>query len=485
MIVVITIPFAEFSSMAPSGGISGRIAYYSFGTYGGFLSGWSLFLWSVMIPPIEAVAVSQYASYYVPPLYDGSTHFLTGYGILLSVLITIFFVLLNLAGIRLVGKFNTAITWIKILSLAALVVMVPVLLFNTSNFTTPSFIPSNGWSGVFIAIPATGILFSFGGYRQVADMAGEIKNPRRNLPLAIGITLAVQSIFYILMSVVIVGAVNWSALGFQPGDWQSVAGLSAPLADLMRAGGGVATGFSGPLLSGLVILALLFAVFSPLGTLGVYLTGASRVVFGFSKEGALPDSLGKTDRRGVPVYALILVAIAGDLFLIPLPSWYSLVNFVVVAATVNFAIVAASLPVIRKFYPNLPRPFRVPFHRAWSLAAFILSSLLIYWATFPTTLYSLGAALAGSVVYLYQGLNTGWKNAALRSSAWIPFFIIGLMILSYLGPRVTGGVNAITFPFDVLAVSAYGASFWTISQLTASARPPGDMNRIIPSSTDE
>lgn len=64
IIVVVTIPYAEFSAMASRAGISARIAYYSYGKLGGFLSGWGLFLWAVVIPPIEAVAVSTYAAFY-------------------------------------------------------------------------------------------------------------------------------------------------------------------------------------------------------------------------------------------------------------------------------------------------------------------------------------------------------------------------------------------------------------------------------------
>lgn len=478
MITIVTIPFAEFSSMAPRGGISARIGYYSFGTYGGFIGGWALFLWAVMIPPIEAVAVATYASYWVPQLTTAT--FLTPLGILVSILITVFFVLLNLAGIKGFGKFNTILTWIKVGTVVFLIIIVPLVLFHSGNFTTPSFIlPKNGLSGLFIAIPATGILFSFGGYRQVADMAGEIKNPKRNLPLAIGITIIVQSVLYILMAIVIVGAVDWNALGFHAGDWSSVANLGSPLADLMRAGSTVAPGFGGPLLAGLVVLALVFAVFSPLGTFGVFLTGASRIIFGFTKENALPQKLGSTNKKGVPIYAIVLVAVVGDLFLIPLHSWYSLVDFVVVAAVVNFSIVAASVPIIRKTYPNLQRPFKVPFATAWSLLAFVIATMLIYWATYPVTLYALGATLAGSIVFIYQGTKTKWHQVNIKGSIWIPVYIIGMIILSWAGSSLTGGKNYLPFPYDALVVIVYAIVFWIISQVTASKEPLGNMEKLV------
>lgn len=477
MIVIVTIPYAEFSSMAPRAGISARISYYSYGTYGGFLSGWALFLWAVMIPPIEAVAVSEYAAYYVPALY--SNGFLTPYGIGLSILITVVFVFINLAGISKLGKFNSALTWIKIGSVITLIIMVPLVVFHPSNFTVPSFLPTIGWKGVFIAIPATGILFSFGGYRQVADMAGEIKNPKRNVPLAIGITLAVQSIFYILMSIVIIGSVNWESLGVSQGQWGAVAGLSSPLAILMQKNLSTLTGDPAVVLSGLIFLALIFAIYSPLGTFGVYLTGSSRIIFGFSREDAMPKVLGKTDKRGVPVYAIVLVAIIGDLFLIPLPSWESLVNFVVVAAVVNFALVAASIPIIRKLHPNVERSFKVPAFKLWSLIAFVVSSLLVYWAMYPTTLYAISATLLGSIVFLYQASKMHWKNLGIKNSIWIPIYLLGLLLISYIGSDSTGGIGILHFPYDVFTVIIYGIAFWFISQAMAPKVPVGDMEALI------
>ncbi len=310
-------------------------------------------------------------------------------------------------------------------------------------------------------------------------MAGEIKNPKRNVPLAIGITLAVQSIFYILMSIVIIGSVNWNSLHASQGQWGAVAGLSSPLAILMQKNLSTLTGDPAVVLSGLIFLALIFAIYSPLGTFGVYLTGSSRIIFGFSREDAMPKVLGKTDKRGVPVYAIVLVAIIGDLFLIPLPSWESLVNFVVVAAVVNFALVAASIPIIRKLHPNVERSFKVPAFKPWSLIAFVVSSLLVYWATYPTTLYAISATLLGSIVFLYQASKMHWKNLGIKNSIWIPIYLLGLLLISYIGSDSTGGIGILHFPYDVFTVIIYGIAFWFISQAMAPKVPVGDMEALI------
>ncbi len=484
MIIIITLPYAEFSAMAPKSGISARISYYSLGSYGGFLSGWALFLWAVMIPPIEAVAVATYAAYWAPQLYNSSLGVLSPLGILVAILITIFFVLLNYSGVSKLGKFNTGLTWLKVAVVVLFIIVLPLIIFHPANFSTGGFVPF-GWSGVFIAIPATGILFSFGGYRQVADMAGEIKNPKRNLPLAIGTTLGVQSILYVLMAIVIVGSVSWRGINATPGTWSSVASLSSPLADIMHGNLAFVSPAIGGLLGVLIVIFLLFAVFSPFGTFGIYLTGASRIIFGFSKEKALPSIFTKTNKNGVPMYAIALVAIVGIIFLIPLPSWYLLVDFVVVAAVVNFAIVTTSLPIMRKLYPNVERPFKIPGASAWSLIAFIFSTLLIYWSTYPVTLYALVATLAGSIIFIYQGISTKWEHVGIKHSLWIPLYIIGLIILSYIGGTQTGGLGYVSFPYDVVLVAVYGVVFWFISQFLAPKKALYSIDDLIGQKTAE
>jgi amino acid transporter len=487
LIAIVTIPYAEISAMAPRSGISARISYYSYGNYGGFMGGWGLLVWTIMIPPIEAIAVSTYASYYLPALtYINSSGaiILSIYGILLSVALTIFFAVLNLIGVGRFGRFNTALTWLKIGAVVIFIIMVPLYIFHPGNFSlkAPFFISSSDFPGIFIAIPATGILFSFGGYRQVADMAGEIKNPKKNVPRAVILTLIIQSILYILMAIVIVGAVNFSLVpnSTGPGDWSAVANLGSPLADLMRETINK-TIFGNPALviSGLVVLALLFAIYSPLGTFGTDLTGGARIFYGYSKEGSLPPVLGKTNKKGAPTYAIIAASVLAVIFVIPYPSWYTLVDFVVVAGAVNFAIVNASLPVLRKLYPKIERPFKVPSARLWSVIAFIASSLLIYWATYPVTIYALGVTLGGSLVFLYQVFTSKGQKIGLKHSIWIPFYIIGLIILSYIGGSQTGGTNLIPFPDDLYVVIIYAVIFWIISQVSAPKQPLRDLHEMI------
>ncbi len=468
-IVLVTLPFAEYAAMFPRSGISARIAYYSYGAYGGFLSGWALLIWAATIPAIEAVAVSTYASFYFPFLYNSTAGVLTGYGILLSLLLLFGFFLLNLVGIGTFSKFNNILTWVKIGIVVGFIIILPLVIFHPSNFTTPRFATSFG--GIFIAIPASGILFSFGGYRQVADMAGEVINPAKNMPKIIGFVLLIQSLLYVGMAIVMIGSVNFAGFKTYAGNWGKISTLGSPLADIMRSNLSYVNPTVGGLLSILIVLFFVFAIFSPGGTLGVYLTGASRILFGYAEEDALPAILKHTTKNGAPIFSLVIIVVMSILFLVPLHSWYALVDFVVVAAVANFAVASISLPVLRKLYPDVERPFKLPYPTLWSFTAFIIATFLIYWATYPTTLYALGATLAGTIVFLYQAYRKNFKNLNLSNSVWIPIYIIGMIALSYMGGTPTGGMNLIPYPYDYAVLFVYAIVFWAIGLLSAPKKP--------------
>jgi amino acid transporter len=468
-IVLVTLPFAEYAAMFPRSGISARVAYYSYGSYGGFLSGWALLIWAATIPAIEAVAVSTYASHYFPFLYNSSAGVLTPSGIGLSIVLLLGFFLLNLVGIGTFSRFNQYLTWIKVLIVIAFIAILPLLIFHPGNFTSPSFAPSFG--GIFIAIPASGILFSFGGYRQVADMAGEVENPAKNMPKIIGLVLLIQSLLYIGMAIVIIGSVNFAGLKTYTGNWAAVSSLGSPLVDIMSGNLSYVSPAVSSTLSIMIIVFFFFAIISPGGTLGVYLTGAGRILFGYSEEDAMPQSLKNTNKNGAPYWSLLIIVIMSIIFLLPLPSWYALVDFVVVAAVANFAVASLSLPVLRKMYPNLERPFKIPYATLWSFSAFIIATYLIYWATYPTTLYALVATLGGSIVFIYQANRKHFKGLNLKNSIWIPMYLIGMICLSYLGGTPTGGVNLIPYPDDYLVLFFYAIFFWVIGLASAPKEP--------------
>ena len=99
----------------------------------------------------------------------------------------------------------------------------------------------------------------------------------------------------------------------------------------------------------------------------------------------------------------------------------------------------------------------------WSFAAFIIGTFLIYWATYPITLYALGATLVGTFVFLYHAHNKNWTGLNLKNSIWIPVYLAGMIFLSYIGGTPTGGLNIIAYPYDYVVVLIYSMIFYIIA----------------------
>ena len=97
------------------------------------------------------------------------------------------------------------------------------------------------------------------------------------------------------------------------------------------------------------------AVVSPAGTGLIYLTSSTRLSFGLSKNGYVPEVFEKTSQRTkVPVFGVIIAAIIGLLFLLPFPSWSSLIYIVTGASVLMYAGAPLALGALRKSKPDLP-----------------------------------------------------------------------------------------------------------------------------------
>src|SRR6202034_3606847 len=102
------------------------------------------------------------------------------------------------------------------------------------------------------------------------------------------------------------------------------------------------------------------AVVSTGGTGLIYLTSASRISFGLSKNGYIPEAFERNNSRKVPVVSIIVSALIGLLFLLPFPSWSKLVNVVTSASVLMYAGAPLALGALRLQKPDLNRVYRLP-----------------------------------------------------------------------------------------------------------------------------
>ena len=412
LVLFIALVYAELGSMIPRSGAISRYGHYSHGGVAGLFFGWTYFLSAVSVPAIEAEAVLTYAGSYIPSLTYSAANpldpaltvtLLTGYGIALAALLIVAFYGLNYAGVRLMGKTNTGMTWWKLIIPSVTIVMLAFLVFHSSNFTNSTlggFLPSGKTQSIFQAVATDGIVFSFLGFRQALDYGGEAKTPQRSIPRATIFSVLTGIGMYVLLQVVFIGAINpgelstaggWSGLiASHPTSYASSV-LGAPFAFLAKSSGIVAF---------VVLTYVLYAdaYVSPAGTLNVYAGTSTRTLYGLSQNGYFPSALSRVNKKtGIPLLPIILSLVIGLAFLAPFPSWYALVGLITGATAFTYIVGGSALMVFRREADELKRPFKLPFAKILAPIAFIGASLIVYWSGWPTVGYLSVGIFAGIV----------------------------------------------------------------------------------------
>jgi amino acid transporter len=462
VVIVLALCHAELGAMYPVSGGTARFPHFAFGSGAGIGFGFFAYLQAVTIAPVECFAVMSYLSYYWHGIYNSDTGNVTGLGFVMTIILMAIFVAVNFLAMRLFARVNNVITWWKI-AIPILTIIVLLFKFHGGNFSPPGegFMPG-GIHGLFAALPAAGIIFAYSGFEQADQLAGEIKNPGRNLPLAIIIAVLVGTLVYTLLEVVLIGAMpasllNHGWLGFS--DKTIIAGPFAGLA-------GVAA------LGWLATLLRVDAAISPSGTGLVYTTGTSRISYGLAKNRYIPPVFAKTDKRGIPWVGLIAAFLIGLLFLLPFPSWHSLVSLITGASVLMYAGAPLSLGAFRRQVPEANRPYRLPAAGVLAPVAFVVANLLIYWSGFEV-IWKLGIVLV--IGYVVIGLTMAFDKdrpplGNLRNSIWLPVWLIGLGIISWQGQYGGGATlspvntNNIPFWWDIVVVAAFSVAiyFWAM-----------------------
>jgi amino acid transporter len=228
-------------------------------------------------------------------------------------------------------------------------------------------------------VPSGGIVFALLGFEQAVQLGGESANPGRDIPRAVIGSILIGAAIYILVQIAFIGALDPHILA-KAGGWTSLAKTTHnPLIGQLQK----APLYSVASVAGLAWLAWILrvdAVVSPSGTSLIYLTTASRVSFGLSRNGYVPPAFEKKNRRKAPVLGIAVTAVIGLLFLLPFPSWSKLVNVVTSASVLMYAGAPLALGALRRQKPDHPRPYHLPWGQVTGRLAFVFANFIVYWA---------------------------------------------------------------------------------------------------------
>ncbi len=462
MILLIALVYAELGTMFPLSGGVVRYPHMSFGSFASYTTGWITWVAVATTAPIEVEGALQYATKYAGfTQLDAATgaHTLTGLGYAVAVLLLALFVVINYYGIRWFARINNTLVWWKLAIITIVIIAFLVTAFHGSNFTSHGFKPE-GWQGVFSAIATGGIVFSYLGFRQGIELAGETDNPRRNVPLAVIGSVLITGVIYVLLQIAFIAALNPHLLTTSHG-WSSLeyGGDFGPLASLASLLG----------LGWLAVLLYIDAIVSPGDTGLIYTTITSRISYAMSRNGNAPQALQRTTERGVPMVSLIVTFLVGLIVFLPFPSWQQLVGFITSATVMSFASGPLVLVALRKQDPDRTRPFRLPGGHVIPILAFWSSNLIVYWSGWDVVwklmlAVVLGFALLG--IFTLTGQLTMPDLELPSGAAWLLPWLGGLTLVSWLGSYpdpAAGNQGVLNFGWAILVLLGLSVAVYALA----------------------
>jgi APA family basic amino acid/polyamine antiporter len=395
--------YAEMASMIPIAGSAYTYAYATMGELVAWIIGWDLVLEYLVGAATVSAGWSGYVVAFVkstlgitlptawtsaPVVWVEATHDFRATGAIVNlpaVIITLLVTGILVVGIKESARFNTVIVFVKVVVVCLFVVFAAP--FVRQDNWHP-FIPEN--TGVFGEYGASGVLqgatrvfFAYIGFDAVSTAAQETKNPRRDMPIGILGSLAICTVLYIAVSLVLTGVVPYKELN-----------VPHP----------IAVGISVTGIQWLTTAVEIGAIAGLSSVIVVLLLGQPRIFYSMAHDGLFPAFAAKVHPRfGTPyvttIGAGIACAIAGGM--LPIDFLGELTS---VGTLFAFVLVSLGVMILRLKRPDVPRAFKVPGGTYFvPICGALSSGLLLYTATTFTLIRLFGWMAIGLVVYFTYG----------------------------------------------------------------------------------
>jgi amino acid transporter len=457
-VMLLALIHAELGGMhAVNGGLV-RFPHYAFGSLVGFGMGWTYWLGSVTLAPVETEAALQYADKYVNQGLGfhvvhqaGGQTVLTAPGYAVAAVLMAAFTIVNLYGARRLARTNTTVVWWKVAIPILTIVVLLIVGFSASNFTAANGFAPAGTKGILSAIASGGVIFSYLGFEQAIQFGGETANPQRNIPFAVIGAMLIGATVYILLELAFVGALNpasaahgWSSLSFT-NNFGPFAALASGLG-----------------LGWLAVILYIDAFISPAGTGLIYSGSSARVSYALGRNGYIPHAFDRLSDRGVPWISIIFSFIVGMIVFLPFPGWQKLVSFITSASVIIFSAQCLSLAAMRRQLPEQKRSFRLPHADLLAPLGFVVANLIVLFSGWSTN-WKLFAAIAIGLVLLAgcqlsrpaaERVQLDWRGAV-----WMWPWLVGLAVISRLA-SFDGGTSGLPFGVDVAVAAAFSLGIY-------------------------
>lgn len=385
--ILVGLTYSEFASMIPA---SGSVYNYTFASLGegfAFLSGWSLLLAYTVTASSVAVGLSGYLGGVSNALGWGIPQYLLctpaegGLFNLPSALLVLILSVVLIRGTKQSARLNFILVLVVLATIAAFIcIAVPHV--DATNFNP--FLPF-GVNGVMSG--AAVVFFSFMGFDAVATSAEECKNPARDLPIGIILSIVICMALYVAVALSLTGVVNYTQLN-----------TAEPVAYALRLLG---WGTVANLLAIGVIAALVT-------TLIVYLFGQSRVFFAVARDGLLPHGICKLHPKFHTPY---LTTAIGSIIIAVIAGFVPLMHIVELSNTGTLAVFFLNffgIIAMRRKYPEAERKFHCPCVYLVSIVGIAVCGYMLY--SLSTLTHVLFAAWMIIGLLIYGGYSRGHRT---------------------------------------------------------------------------
>jgi amino acid transporter len=458
IIMFVAFTYAELGAMFPESGGAVRYGFYSHGSLVGFVAGWAAWIAIVSVIPVEAEASVQYMSSWpwawTHALYVHAANGkgeLTMAGLSISAVLVVIYFLVNFWSVKVFANTNSAITFFKLIVPAGTAVALMCTRFHWENFQVGIHGGQHvgNLAAILTAVATSGIVFSYNGFQSPVNLAGEARHPGRSVPFAIFGSIALSTVVYLLLQVAFLGSVSPEHLH------EGWAGLeySSPFAQLALALN----------LNWLAILLYADAFVSPSGTGSTYTATTARMIYAMERSGTVPEVFGRVHPKyGIPRPAMWFNLVVSFIFLFRFRGWDKLAAVISVATIITYLVVPISVVVLRRTAPNLHRPLRVPGLTILAPMAFVLATLMLFWARWPHTGQIMLLLILPMPVYLYYQAKANWRDFGrqLRGAWWLFAYLVVITVLSWAGSKEFEGHDYIHYGWDQLCVALAAIAFY-------------------------
>ncbi|HEX6426908.1 MAG TPA: amino acid permease [Niastella sp.] len=411
MTIVAAVSYGELSGMYPKAG--GQYVYLkeAFNPLAGFLYGWSFFA-VIQTATIAAVAVafSRYTAYLVPELGEANVLLTIGSlkisaAQLLAIGLIVFLTYTNTKGIKGGKIIQTVFTTVKLFSLFGLIILGFLLVKNSfwaENWQTGmtatqlqpnaegKLVPGGEWlpiSGTVligaIAAAMVGSIFSSDSWNNVTFIAGEIKNPKRNIGLSLFLGTLVVTIIYVTANLMYLNVLPLSQIAFPEGERVAVAAATSIF-------GGV----------GAYVIAVMIMISTFGCNNGLILAGA-RVYYTMAKDGLFFKKTATLNKNAVPEYALWIQCIMASILCLS-GSYGDLLDMIAFVVVLFYALTILGIFILRKKRPDAERPYKAFGYPVLPIIYIILALTFCIFLIKMKPLYAgvgLGIVLTGVPLY--------------------------------------------------------------------------------------